>query len=69
MPSDFPRKPPHAVSDGLRGQLRRAALFMIAFMIVWVFFPEAHGISGFFAIMAGACAVSGVCELISAKLA
>ena len=69
MPSDYPRKPPHPASDGLSGQLRRGALFIVVFALVLVLFPEAHGLSGFFAIMAGTCIVTGVCEVLSTRFA
>ena len=69
MPSDYPRKPPYPASDGLSGQLRRGARFMVVFAFVLVLFPEAHGLSGFFAIMAGTCCVTEVYEVLSARFA
>ena len=69
MPSDYPRKPPPPASDDLSGQLRRGALFVIIFALVWVLFPEAHGLSGFSALMAGTCLLTGVCELLRARSA
>jgi hypothetical protein len=69
MPSDFPRTPSQPASDGLSGQLRRAALFVIVFAFVWAFFPEAHGLGGFSALMAGTCLLTGVCELLRPRSA